>query len=259
MALTYGFYNSHDGDRVYDAETMGSIFDGIINDGVYQSVGNQFNVSFASGMTLNVDTGRAWFDNTWTLNDAILQVTISTAELIDSRIDAVVIEVNKTDSVRANSIKVVKGVPGTNPQKPVLTNTLDIHQYPLAYVTVPPNVQALSQSSIANAVGTAECPFVISPIQNMEVEALSQKVFDYYYGMINKTTNIVESKGSTVITENSTEAVATTTITTSGNTTTIVTVLTPTVGDKIYHKNVVINKVSDTTVITESYTTTNKE
>lgn len=259
MALTYGFYNSHDGDRVYDAETMGSIFDGIINDGVYQSVGNTFNVSLAEGMTLNVDTGRAWFNNTWTLNDSVLQVTVPAADVLDSRIDAVVLEINKTDSVRANSIFVVKGVPGTSPQKPVLTNTQDIHQYPLAYVTVGPNVTALTQGNIASTVGTGECPFVISPIQTMEVEALTQRVFDYYYGMVNKTTNIVESRTNTVITENSTEALVTTTITDSGTTTTIVTVLTPTVGDKIYHKNVVINAVGDTTVITESYTTTNKE
>ena len=45
MSLTYGFYNSVDHDRVYDATQFGSIFDGVINDGVFQNIGDLFAVS----------------------------------------------------------------------------------------------------------------------------------------------------------------------------------------------------------------------
>ena len=44
MALTSGFYNSINGDRTYNAEQMSSIFDGIINDGVFASIGKVFQV-----------------------------------------------------------------------------------------------------------------------------------------------------------------------------------------------------------------------
>ena len=50
MALTYGFYNSQNGDRMYDATDISSIFDGIIKDGVFMSIGDAFIVSAAIGM-----------------------------------------------------------------------------------------------------------------------------------------------------------------------------------------------------------------
>ena len=41
MSVTYGFYNSIKGDRKYNALEMSSIFDGIIVDGVYMSIGDE--------------------------------------------------------------------------------------------------------------------------------------------------------------------------------------------------------------------------
>ena len=64
MALTYGFYNSQNGDRTYDAADISSIFDGV-NDGVFMSIGDAFIVSAANGMQVTVGSGRA-SDHTWT-------------------------------------------------------------------------------------------------------------------------------------------------------------------------------------------------
>lgn len=38
MAFTFGFYNSLNGDRKYNAEQVSSIFDGLISDGVYDTM-----------------------------------------------------------------------------------------------------------------------------------------------------------------------------------------------------------------------------
>ena len=38
MAFSYGFFDSRNGDRKYDATEFSSIFDGIIKDGVYMDV-----------------------------------------------------------------------------------------------------------------------------------------------------------------------------------------------------------------------------
>lgn len=46
MSVTYGFYNSIKGDRKYNALEMSSIFDGIIVDGVYMSIGDALNVKW---------------------------------------------------------------------------------------------------------------------------------------------------------------------------------------------------------------------
>ena len=42
MAITSGFYNSVNGDRTYDADQFGSLFDGIIAPGVFPNVGDKF-------------------------------------------------------------------------------------------------------------------------------------------------------------------------------------------------------------------------
>ena len=172
MALTSGFFNSKNHDRLYDATQISTLFEGLINDGVYQGVGNIFKVSASSGMNVTVDTGRAWFNNTWTRNDALIVLTVPTAEQVLKRIDAVVIEVNSLETVRNNTIKIVKGTPASNPAKPSLTKNDDVHQYPLAYITVDPNVTVITQQKIQNAVGTSACPFVTGIIDTLDIDDL---------------------------------------------------------------------------------------
>lgn len=172
MALTSGFFNSKNHDRLYDATQISTLFEGLINDGVYQGVGNIFKVSASNGMNVTVDTGRAWFNNTWTRNDALIVLTVPTAEQVLKRIDAVVIEVNSLETVRNNTIKIVKGTPASNPSKPSLTKNDDVHQYPLAYITVDANVTAITQQKIQNAVGTSACPFVTGIIDTLDIDNL---------------------------------------------------------------------------------------
>ena len=156
MALTYGFFDSLNHDRVYNAEQFSSFLDGIVYDGVYEAVGNKFYVAAYSGMNLTVDTGRAWFDHTWILNMTKYVVTIPAADTIYNRIDAVVLEVNKT--YRQAYIKVIKGTATANPARPAMTKTASVKQYPLAYVTVPKLATSISQSNITYMVNTQATP-----------------------------------------------------------------------------------------------------
>jgi len=158
MSVTYGFYDSYNGDRVYNAEQFSSFYDGLINDGVYYSVGQRFHVSISSGMDIFVDTGRAWFDHTWTFNNQKLLLTVSTADTVYNRIDAVVIEVNKTS--RENTIKIIQGTPQETPVRPTLTKTDYVKQYALAYITVQANTSSIAPENIANVVGEVETPMV---------------------------------------------------------------------------------------------------
>lgn len=172
MSVTYGFYNSSNGDRKYNALQMSQIFDGIINDGIYMSIGDKLMVSAGSGMTINVGTGRAWFNHTWTLNDATLPLPVTESDLLLPRIDAVILEVNEAVSSRTNSIKIITGEPSSNPTRPTLTNDTEVHQYPLAYVTVPDGATSIIASQIENCVGTDSTPFVTGIIDKVSVSEL---------------------------------------------------------------------------------------
>lgn len=175
MAVTYGFYDSLNHDRLYNAQQMSAIFDGIINDGVFMSVGNQFHTVAGTGMQVIVKSGRAWFDSTWTLNDAEYPLSIDAADVLLTRIDAVVLEVNSEVATRANTIKVVKGTPASTPAKPTLTNTATIHQHALAYVTVAKNITAITNSMIEIVVGKTETPYVTAILQTTDISDLFKK------------------------------------------------------------------------------------
>ena len=172
MAVTYGFYNSLNKDRVYNAEQMSSIFNGIITDGVFASIGGSLMPIAGTGMQVIVKTGKCWFNSTWTLNDAQLPLDVEAADVSLTRIDAVVVEINSAVGTRANSIKVVKGTPSANPAKPTLSATETLHQYALGYVTVGANVTSITADKIEVNVGKTTCPFITSVLQQTDITAL---------------------------------------------------------------------------------------
>lgn len=163
MAIKYGFYNSVDGDRTYDAVDLASMFDGVITDGVFELLDGALDVNDGTGMNIIVSAGKAWFDHTWTINDAALTLAISASDLVLPRVDTVVLEVNASSAVRANTIKVITGTPASVPNPPTLTNTSEIHQYPLAHVSVGTGVSEINPEDITHLVGTGFCPYVTMP------------------------------------------------------------------------------------------------
>lgn len=172
MSLTYGFYNSIGGDRKYNALQMSSIFDGIIKDGVYMTIGDALAVKQSSGMTVTIGEGRAWFNHTWTLNDSLYPITLDASDVLLNRIDAIILEVNANTTVRANSFKIVKGTPATNPAKPTMIKGELLNQHPLAYITVGKGVTSITQANIENAIGTSACPYVTGVLKGMDIDNL---------------------------------------------------------------------------------------
>lgn len=181
MSLSSGFFNSQDGDRKYNAEHFASIFDGIINDGIYASIGDCFVVSATDPTSRNVrvGTGRAWFNGTWTVNDAALAVGLPAADLLLPRIDAIVLQVDRRTAYRQNTITIVKGTPAASPAKPTLVTDFEANgyaQYALAYVQQTANqTTAITGSQITNAVGTDETPFVTGIIETLSASELLTK------------------------------------------------------------------------------------
>lgn len=175
MSVSSGFFNSLNGDRKYNAAQMSAIFDGLIIDGVFASIGTAFAVKAAGGLTVNVGVGKAWFDHTWTVNDSILPMTAPEADVLLDRIDAVVLEVNGTESVRENTIKFVKGNPSSAPSRPTLTNEGNVHQYPLCYIYRKYGTAVINQADITPMVGTESTPFVTGILQTISLDELLGK------------------------------------------------------------------------------------
>lgn len=175
MAVTCGFFNSINHDRIYDARQFSAIFDGIIRDGVYATIGDCFVVKSQSNQTVTVGTGRAWFNGTWTLNDTLLPIELPLADIARPRIDAIVLEVHPIDMVRDNSIVVIEGEPSASPERPDLTPSEGVYRYPLAYVHRPANNSLVTQANITNAVGSDETPFVTGLLEVISLNTLLGK------------------------------------------------------------------------------------
>lgn len=172
MALTYGFYNSIEGDRVYDAIQFGRIFDGIIKDGVYATYEKGMMVIASSNPAeVIIQPGRAWFNHTWSYNDANVIFEAPAPEVLLERIDALVLEINEELSSRENSFKWVTGTPSSRPERPTLTNTSTIHQYPLCFVHRYPETTMIYTRDITNMIGTSECPFATGVLEGIDLDA----------------------------------------------------------------------------------------
>lgn len=158
MTVSSGFFNSVNHDRLYDAEQLSSIFDGIIIDGVYENYGDAFEIipNAEANSSVIVKTGRAWFDHTWILNDSYYTIQLDPPNEMLSRVDAIVIDVNKETNTRKNSIIYLKGSESSPNTPPSLINNIRHNQYPLAYITRPAGSDSvISQSDIENQVGLA--------------------------------------------------------------------------------------------------------
>lgn len=170
-SFTYGFYNAIDGDRTYDAVQMSEIFDGIISDGVYATVGSGFIVKETlEDDAVLIGSGRAWFNHTWNKLDFDMFFMCPAAESNINRIDAIVIEIDSGS--RINEIKYIKGTPEVNPVKPTLINNDTIHQHPLCYIRRLAGVKRIEQSYIENCVGTTETPWVTGVIKTLDASEL---------------------------------------------------------------------------------------
>ena len=169
-SVSCGFYNG--ADREYEAREMTQLVDGIINDGIFASIGTCFVVKAVSGRTVNVGVGKAWFNSTYTINDAVLSIDCEESEVLLNRIDAVVIEVDTRESVRDNFIKVIKGEPASNPVNPALNTESGVYQYPLCYIYRAAGSTEIIQTNITNMIGSKETPFVTGILQTVSLDEL---------------------------------------------------------------------------------------
>ena len=188
MALSYGFYNSVSGDRVYDAVQISQIFDGIIKDGVYATYkkGMVVKASDNAGEVI-IQPGRAWFNHTWSYNDADYVMTALTPPTLTYRIDALVLDINEATSARENSFQWVQGTESTNPERPTLTNTATHHQYPLAYVSRYPETITIKTADITSMVGTSECPFATGVLEGIDLDAWINQWEDMFFSWYRDT------------------------------------------------------------------------
>lgn len=198
MSFTCGFFNAENGDRQYFNADLSNFLEGLITDGIYEFLGDdKMMVTEAvptPNMTVNVGSGRAWFNGTWTKIDTAYAVNIPSSDSVLSRIDALCLTVNKTRAVRDNYIEVIQGSGSvSNPTKPVVEDETNIFRHILCYVSVPAGCTAITQAQIENRIGMGSAPFSKpkwEEIPSVTVEQMTaqwQAQFDQFMDHIHET------------------------------------------------------------------------
>lgn len=174
MDWEYGFFNSLNSDRTYDASDFRKFTNVIVNDGLSVTTSDEdtFKVSAEStpSMNLNIAQGAAVIKGAWIRTTETNSVSIATAPTTYARYDAVVLEFNSTTAERSMSFGVVQGTASSSPVYPTLTQTDTVYQVALAYVRVGRNVTSIDDSKIVDARGTDDCPWM----STAEVENLKE-------------------------------------------------------------------------------------
>lgn len=170
MAITSGFFDSVDHDRVYNAEQMSTYFDGLVSDGVYENVGDRFLVSPSSStMAVSVGSGRAIIKCRWIKNDDTAILTLDPADASLNRIDAIVLRLDT--SARSITLTVKKGTAVSGqPSLPAITRTETVYELYLASVLIQKG--AASPTAVTDLRPSTYCGWVTGIIKQVDTADL---------------------------------------------------------------------------------------
>ena len=172
MALKFGFFNSVNGDRKYNADDISNYFLKLISNGVFATPSNAMQVQASADMTVNVSAGWAFINCKWLENTAAYPLTLDSADVVLNRIDRIVLRLS--ESPRTMGIYIKKGTPASTPTPPELARTKGvIWELSLAKISIHAGVTDITQSMITDERADTElCGWVTGLIDQIDTTNL---------------------------------------------------------------------------------------
>ena len=184
--VTYGFFDSIDGDRRYSADDISNFFLKLISDGVFATPANSMQVLASSGMTIKVSPGWGFIKCKWINNDADCFLTLDASDIILNRADRIVLRLNRTN--RNIEIAVKKGTPAENAYAPELQRDDTIWELSLAYVYIWAGQTEIVQANIGDERGYSElCGWVTGLIHQIDTTNLFTQYDSAFWNWFNST------------------------------------------------------------------------
>ena len=163
---------------------MSEYFDGLVSNGVYESVGGALQVKAITGggMTVQVSSGRGIINCKWLKNDAAITLDVTQAHAILNRYTAVVMKLDVIN--RLMTITTKDGTPASNPDKPSMQNDSEAIELCLAYIYVAAGSTTISQANVEDMRPSALCGWVTGLIEQVDTSELFlqwQTAYETYY------------------------------------------------------------------------------
>jgi len=182
-------------DREYSAEIFANRFARMFSNGVVVDGGGllttELQVSLVSGMDVQINLGYALINGyAFEVYTTPEELTVDAADPANPRIDRVILELD-TETARAITHKILKGIAAASPIAPALTQTAEIYQLSLAQVYVPAGAASLPAYAVTDeredsaVCGLAQVVVGISPPTGYEAATI--QVDDDNFTRVNGT------------------------------------------------------------------------
>lgn len=152
MAERYGFFDAvmtnGTPDRIYSADDVNNIFKGVLSDGVFRLYENALHVTAGTGLSINVDTGKAIIKDHWYINTTVKNMVLNTAHATFKRYTSVVLRYNRV--TRSVTLALINGDAASSPSLPKLTQNNDIYEFKLADILVNAGATSLTDDNITD-------------------------------------------------------------------------------------------------------------
>ena len=212
MAVTYGFFDSVNGDRTYNADDISNYFLKLISNGVFATPSTAMQVQALSGMNVNVAAGWGFINCKWINNDSNYSLQLDAADSSMNRIDRIVLHLDTAQASRSITIQVKKGTPALTPTAPDLTRTGSVYELSLAQIAVTANTTAITQADITDErPDNTLCGWVTGLIDQIDTTNLFAQFtasFNQWFSDIKsevQSTTIVSNYSGVYITETENE------------------------------------------------------
>lgn len=198
MAWKSGFFNSVNGDRVYNAQDMSEMFKGLITDGIYESVGNKLAVQPSGGMVIQIATGRGFFNSHWVDNSTPYLTTLESADVTLNRYAAVCIRVDDSDSGRTAEPVIKYSDYATEPVKPTMERTDTVNEYCLAYIYINAGVTEITAGDIEDTRSNTDlCGWVTGLIEQLDTNTMYAQWEALFYEWFNGLQSLIDENVQT--------------------------------------------------------------
>ena len=183
MANKHGlFWNSQNGDRVYDANDFSEWLKKFYTTGVFNG---DLEVTAAGGMTVSVSSGYVNIEGKVKFFSTPTTLTLATASGTYGRIDTVVAECNYTD--REIKLKVVTGTYSTSPTATAPVRTAAAYQLVLAQIDVAAGATEITQKNITDKrMDSNVCGLVTGTVSQIDFSTVKAQ-FDSWFDDVKGT------------------------------------------------------------------------
>lgn len=165
MTVTSGFFNSVNGDRLYNADQMNMAYKRIVSNGVIPNPSTALQVRAFDGMTVTIEEGSGIFGDKWAESDGMDTLTLTAAHATLNRIDLIVMRCDT--EARLVKLAVKTGSPASTPVAPALERSNTVKEYALASIYVAAKATVIMNDNITDTRSNPDlCGYTTSLVKS---------------------------------------------------------------------------------------------